>query len=114
MGLKLGDFSPLAGMLTGEGLTGNLISQGVGGMIPAMIAREAQKGNKEEEEQRKREEEEQRVVQAMRQRIAAAQEESSQMKKGGRVKKYAKGGAVSASRRGDGCAQRGKTKGRMI
>lgn len=26
---------------------------------------------------------------------------------------YAKGGSVSASRRGDGCAQRGKTKGKM-
>jgi len=38
-------------------------------------------------------------------------------KKGGKVKKMAKGGAVkapSASRRGDGCAARGKTKGRMV
>lgn len=34
------------------------------------------------------------------------------MKKGGKVKKMAKGG--SASSRADGCAQRGKTKGRMI
>ena len=34
--------------------------------------------------------------------------------KGGRIKKYAKGGTVSsASSRGDGIAQRGKTKGRM-
>lgn len=36
------------------------------------------------------------------------------MKKGGAVKKYAKGGTVSASRRADGIAQRGKTKGRMV
>lgn len=37
------------------------------------------------------------------------------MKKGGAVKKYAKGGSVSsASKRADGCAQRGKTKGRMV
>ena len=37
------------------------------------------------------------------------------MKKGGSVKKMASGGKVSsASRRGDGCAIRGKTKGRMI
>lgn len=37
------------------------------------------------------------------------------MKKGGAVKKYAKGGAVkSASARADGCAKRGKTKGRMV
>ena len=31
----------------------------------------------------------------------------------GMTKKYASGGAVSASRRGDGIAQRGKTRGRM-
>ena len=38
------------------------------------------------------------------------------MKKGGKVKKMAKGGVVksSASSRGDGCAARGKTKGRMV
>jgi hypothetical protein len=35
-------------------------------------------------------------------------------KKGGKVKAYAKGGSVSASRRADGCAQRGKTKGRFV
>jgi hypothetical protein len=29
-------------------------------------------------------------------------------------KKYAKGGSVSASKRADGCAQRGKTKGRYL
>lgn len=37
------------------------------------------------------------------------------MKKGGAVKKYAKGGSVSsASKRADGCATKGKTKGRII
>lgn len=37
------------------------------------------------------------------------------MKKGGAVKKMASGGSVgSASSRGDGCAQRGKTRGRML
>lgn len=39
------------------------------------------------------------------------------MKKGGVVKKMAKGGAVSASsasKRGDGCAAKGKTKGRFV
>ena len=40
------------------------------------------------------------------------------MKKGGAVrktKKYSSGGSVSsASKRGDGCAQRGKTKGKMV
>ena len=37
------------------------------------------------------------------------------MKKGGCVKKMSSGGKVgSASKRADGCAQRGKTKGKMI
>jgi hypothetical protein len=43
--------------------------------------------------------------------------ERGAMKKGGAVKKMAGGGSVktsSASRRGDGIAQRGKTKGRML
>jgi hypothetical protein len=36
-------------------------------------------------------------------------------KRGGSIQKYAKGGSISsASSRADGCAQRGKTKGRMI
>jgi hypothetical protein len=35
------------------------------------------------------------------------------MKKGGSIKAYASGGSISASSRGDGCAQRGKTRGMM-
>lgn len=39
----------------------------------------------------------------------------SGMKKGGKVKKMASGGKVSsASKRADGCAQRGKTRGKMV
>jgi hypothetical protein len=42
-------------------------------------------------------------------------EERGGYKKGGAVKKMAKGGSVSsASKRGDGCATKGKTRGRMI
>ena len=40
-------------------------------------------------------------------------EEAFSFKRGGAVKKMAFGGSVSASRRGDGIAQRGKTRGRM-
>ena len=37
------------------------------------------------------------------------------MKRGGKVKKMASGGmASSASKRGDGCATKGKTKGRFV
>jgi len=35
------------------------------------------------------------------------------LKKGGDIRGYASGGSVSASRRGDGIAQRGKTRGKM-
>ena len=49
---------------------------------------------------------------------AAAQPNPARMKKGGKVKStssYKSGGKVSsASKRGDGCAQRGKTKGRFV
>ena len=39
---------------------------------------------------------------------------TNNMKKGGLAKKMAAGGSVSASRRGDGIARKGKTKGRFI
>lgn len=42
----------------------------------------------------------------------AAQTYPDDFAKGGKIKKYAKGGSVSA--RADGCAQRGKTKGKMV
>lgn len=88
MGLKLGDVSPLAGMLTGEGAMGKLIGKGFGGILPAAIARSAQKDAAEEE----------------RQKAIAASAQGQGMKKGG----------MTASKRADGCAQRGKTKGRMV
>lgn len=42
------------------------------------------------------------------------QGEGGRYKRGGKVKAYAKGGAVTASRRADGIAQRGKTRGRVV
>ena len=87
MGLKLGDVSPLAGMMTGEGLTGKLMRQGFGGMIPATIARNMY----DDEEEKKR-------------KMAGG----TPMKKGGKVK------SSSASKRGDGIAKRGKTRGKMV
>jgi len=41
-----------------------------------------------------------------------AMEAGEGMKRGGKVKKMAKGG--SASKRGDGCATKGKTKGKFV
>ena len=46
---------------------------------------------------------------------AAERGELAAMKRGGAVKKMAKGGSVSsASKRADGCATKGKTKGRFV
>jgi hypothetical protein len=98
MGLKLHDVSPLAAMVTGKGGMGKLISQGVGGMIPAMIARDAQRQDAEQ--------------------AAAAERAASVGNVGsagnvGTVTKMKKGG-MSASKRADGIAQRGKTRGRLV
>lgn len=59
---------------------------------------------------------EMKQAKAMRESVSeAAREgeayEQAGYKKGGKVSKYAKGGFVRSA---DGCAQRGKTKGRMI
>lgn len=90
--MKLGDVSPLAGMVTGEGLTGKLMRQGFGGAIPSMIAKDAYK-DKERERQAGT--------------ASAGVAPTAAMKKGGVVKS-------SASKRADGCAQRGKTRGKVI
>jgi len=54
----------------------------------------------------------------MQMAMAAQQQKAAMggMKKGGKVKKMKHGGTVksSASKRGDGIAQRGRTKGRMV
>ena len=50
---------------------------------------------------------------AARSKAARAAEEVVGNRRGGSIKAYASGGSVSASSRGDGCAQRGKTRGTM-
>ena len=94
MGLEV--LSPLVAMVTGKGAMGKAISEGVGGVIPALIARSARESDEEEEKRR-----------ADRQ-----VPEETGMKKGG-VTKMKKGG-MTASKRADGCAQRGKTRGKMV
>jgi hypothetical protein len=94
MGLKMEDISPLAAMISGKGGMGKAMRQGFGGIAPMMIARS---GYENEEEKRRMEEQ------------AAAEQAAAQgMKKGGKVK------MSTASKRADGVAQRGKTKGRMV
>lgn len=55
-----------------------------------------------------------RAVDAERKASKYGKGDEEGMKRGGKVKAYANGGSVSAFRRADGIAQRGKTKGRYI
>ena len=100
--------SPLGGLLMGSPVTSPILSllQGKNPMDPFMSRRR-------------------RGPEDTLMRSTGAAPAAPGMKKGGMVKKKANGGSVkkmakggsvksSASRRGDGCAQRGKTRGRMI
>jgi hypothetical protein len=89
--LKLGDVSPLAGMITGEGLMGTLARNGGMGLVGKFATPDPEKEKKE-----------------------AASKKATGMKRGGKVTScnMAKGGSVKS--RGDGCASRGKTKGRFV
>lgn len=71
------------------------------GLLPGLLYRD---NYQDKEEERQKQEAE----------AAAAAQVAARggMKKGGKVKKYAGGGSVS--KRADGCAQRGKTRGKMI
>jgi hypothetical protein len=136
MGIKLGDISPLAGAVSGKGLFGKgLAKMGnamgpMGGLMPMLaasqrkklLAREAAKAGG----MRGR---------PMAEEVMVAEEApagASMMRKGGKVSaaeavhkherakhkgqpltKMAKGGST-ASKRGDGCATKGKTKGRFV
>lgn len=98
IGKVLGSISPMYGALTGRGLFGNAMAgfqdaTGMGGILP-MIASEQRRKRREKRE-------------------GEAPEAGEGMKRGGKVKKMAKGGST-ASKRADGCAQRGKTKGRFV
>jgi hypothetical protein len=101
MAFSLGDISPLAGIATGKGMIGKFAGKGGLGLLPKLIANDAQ---------------EQRIAEAEAERIAGEEKKQAamlarastpptQMKKGGVTS--------SASKRGDGIAQRGKTRGKM-
>lgn len=98
------ELSPALGALTGKGTFGNVL--GKADSNASKLAKEA--ADKEEAGKQK----------AAADRIASnAGRNAAQpgMRRGGAVKKHAKGGSVksSASKRGDGIAQRGKTKGKL-
>jgi hypothetical protein len=94
----LGTISPAYGVATGQGLIGQMADKGMLGLGARMIASNAQE--RDEEKKRRREAEAAGMVPA--QGGAAPMP----MKKGGKVS--------SASKRADGCAIKGKTRGKMV
>jgi hypothetical protein len=109
MGIKLGDISPLAGMVSGKGMFGKGLSElgrVMGPLSPmgyvAMKQRDKALKKKKGAAGKPGDAEEVMVMEA-----------GEGMRKGGRVKKMAKGGST-ASKRGDGCATKGKTKGKFV
>ena len=106
MGIKLGDISPLAGALTGKGMFGKgmakLADSGMGMLLPmSYLAKSARDKDEEKEKEKKGT------------RPMVGEENEPTMRRGGKVKKMAKGGST-ASKRADGCATKGKTKGRFV
>jgi hypothetical protein len=129
MGIKIGDLSPLGGAITGKGIFGKglgAMNRALGPMAGIMprLAGSAQKKTArraataaEAAAMQKADFDAKRSAAAgMRARPMMDEvmmaEQAPAMRKGGKVKKMAKGG--SASRRGDGCATQGKTKGRFV
>ena len=133
MGIKIGDLSPLGGAITGKGLFGKglgAMNRALGpmaGIMPRLAASAQKKDARraasaaELAEMRKAEFDAKRAAASgmrarpMAEEVMVAEEApaGAMMRKGGKVKKMAKGGST-ASKRGDGCATKGKTKGRFV
>jgi len=115
MGIKIGDVSMLGGAITGKGLFGkglgaaNKVLGPMAGVFPRMAASAQKKDARRAATAA--EAAEIRKAEFDAKRRAAAGE--PMMRKGGSVKKMAKGGST-ASKRADGCATQGKTKGRFV
>ena len=103
----LHEISPLLGALQGKGTFGNLF--GKADSNAAQLAKDA--SDKEEADKKIAFDK----VASNSGRNARPPEQPFGMRKGGAVKTYAKGGSVksSASKRGDGIAQKGKTRGKI-
>lgn len=134
MGIKIGDLSPLGGAITGKGLFGKglgAMNKALGpmaGIMPRLAgaaqkktARRAATAAEAAAMQKADFNAKRSAASGMRSRpmmeeVMMAEEAPAgapMMRKGGKVKKMAKGGST-ASKRGDGCATKGKTKGRFI
>lgn len=132
MGIKIGDLSMLGGAITGKGLFGkglgaaNKVLGPTAGIFPRMAASAQAKDKRRAMAtaamQRADFDAKRNAAAGIRTRpmaeevmIAEEAPAGAMMRKGGKVKKMAKGGsASSASRRADGCATKGKTKGKFV
>jgi hypothetical protein len=117
MGFKdvLGTISPVAGIATGKGLYGKMADKGLLGMLPRMVASGAQERDEVKLANRLQQEADAKKAAEAQAAQAAMTGGMKPMKKGGKVSSYKSGGKVSsASKRADGCATKGKTKGRMV
>lgn len=103
IGKVLGSVSPVAGAITGKGAFGKgltaLADSGMGMLVPMSYLA----GSQRDKVKARRAEEA---------RTASAGPRTT-MKCGGGVKKMAKGGST-ASKRADGCATKGKTRGKLV
>jgi hypothetical protein len=134
MGIKIGDISPFGGAVTGKGIFGKglgAMNKALGpmaGIAPRMAgaaqkrtARRAATAAEIAAMQKADFDAKRAAASGMRARpmveeVMMAEEAPAgapMMRKGGKVKKMAKGGST-ASKRGDGCATKGKTKGRFV
>lgn len=119
IGKVLGSVSPIAGAITGKGAFGKgmaaLANSGYGMLVPMSYLAQ----NRRDRNLRRRAEEEDMPrtgmmgARGMSEDIARRSGAAPTMKKGGKVKKMAKGGST-ASKRADGCAKKGKTRGKMV
>lgn len=125
MGIKLGDISPLAGAISGKGMFGKGLSKladsGLGMLVPMSYLAKSQRDKAARKAAPSADEPTRRQGLMGGRKMAmdiarrAGVEEAQAMRKGGKVKakKMAAGGST-ASKRADGCATKGKTKGRFV
>ena len=100
MGIKLGDISPVAGAITGKGIFGK-IQKALGPTAGLLYQATQAKRDSDDAKESNRN--------FMKDNKFGS---DGSYKKGGSTKKMASGG--SASKRADGCATKGKTKGRFV
>ena len=105
--MKIGDVSPLGALVTGKGAIADVTRTGMLGALPFL----ATKNRGEDKAAPAAEDEKKNQMRGRMARMGRGMGRGMQaqgMKKGGKVKKCA------ASKRGDGCAQRGKTRGKFV